>query len=197
MMDDLKATAGPDPTSARFEQLFRCHHRAVVAYVRRRAPAEAVDDVVGETFLVAWRRLDGIPAPELPWLLGVARNVLATQRRGALRRRALTLRLGTAAGSDASSGNAGPETGASVGAVDGRLLGALAKLSAKDREALTLIAWDGLEPHEAAAVLGDSPGSFRVRLHRARTRLRRLLDERSPLVPPVSEHRLRVEENRS
>jgi RNA polymerase sigma-70 factor, ECF subfamily len=67
----------------------------------------------------------------------------------------------------------------------------------KDREALTLVAWDGLEPHEAAVVLGDSPGSFRVRLHRARTRLRRLLDERSQLAPAISEHRLRVEENHS
>jgi RNA polymerase sigma factor (sigma-70 family) len=195
MMDKLSAAAGPETTSARFEQLFRRHHRAVVAYVRRRAPAEAVDDVVGEVFLVAWRRLDGIPEQELPWLLGVARNALATQRRGALRRRALTLRLGTAAGAGAGSANAA--TPASVDGVDDRLLAALAKLSVKDREALTLVAWDGLEPHEAAVVLGDSPGSFRVRLHRARTRLRRLLDERSQLAPAISEHRLRVEENHS
>ena len=194
MMGIHEGAPGVDAESTRFERLFRRHHGAVVAYVRRRAPAEGVDDVVGETFLVAWRRLDGVPDEELPWLLGVARNVLATQRRGAHRRRALTLRLGTAA----PAGTDGAEPAPSVDGVDGRLLAALANLSEKDREALTLTAWDGLEPHEAAAVLGDSPAAFRVRLHRARGRFRRLLDERSSLAPPRSEqHRLRVEENHS
>jgi RNA polymerase sigma-70 factor (ECF subfamily) len=71
---------------------------------------------------------------------------------------------------------------------------ALAKLAPKDREALTLIAWDGLQPNEAALVLGEAPGTFRVRLHRARRRLRRLLEERPEPVQPASEPRLRVEE---
>ncbi|HUA47587.1 MAG TPA: sigma-70 family RNA polymerase sigma factor [Solirubrobacteraceae bacterium] len=185
---------GVDAATDRFERLFRRHHGAVVAYVRRRAPAEAVDDVVGETFLVAWRRLDDVPVQELPWLLAVARNVLATQRRGAGRRRALALRLGSVTG----FGAAESEASFSVDGVDSRLLAALAMLSEKDREALTLTAWDGLDPHEAAVVLGESSGSFRVRLHRARKRLRRLLDEHPPLAPPRSEqHRLRVGENQS
>ena len=68
----------------------------MVAYVRRRAPQDAVDDTVGETFLVAWRRLERVPTQELPWLLAVARNVLATHQPGVVRRRALTLRLGRA-----------------------------------------------------------------------------------------------------
>jgi RNA polymerase sigma-70 factor, ECF subfamily len=192
-MGTQDGVAGGDGATDRFEALFRRHHRAVVAYTRRRAPAEAVDDVVGETFLVAWRRLDGVPDQELPWLLGVARNVLATQRRGASRRLALTRRLGTFA----RSASPGSEASAVTDGVDDRLLAALETLSAKDREALTLIAWDGLEPHEAAVVLGESPGSFRVRLHRARKRLRRLLDEHPPLASPASDHRLRVEENHS
>lgn len=171
--------------SDRVEQLFRCHHAAVVAYVRRRAPADLVDDVVGETFLVAWRRLDRMPDNPLPWLLAVARNVVATQERGVLRRRALTLRL---AGMHPVS-----EPG-TVDRADGRVASALARLAPKDREALTLIAWDGLQPHEAAVVLGEAPGTFRVRLHRARGRLRRLLDE--PAEPPELSaiHRIRVEE---
>jgi RNA polymerase sigma-70 factor, ECF subfamily len=192
-MGTQDGAAGAECSTDRFERLFRRHHRDVVAYVRRRAPAEAVDDIVGETFLIAWRRLDAVPEQELPWLLGVARNVLATHRRGASRRLALNRRLGSTAGSAAT----GPEPSANIDGVDERLLTALAKLSAKDREALTLIAWDGLEPHEAAVVMGDSPGSFRVRLHRARKRLRGLVEERSQLAPPPSEHRLRVEENHS
>lgn len=192
-----KRTAAPDPdaTAARFEQLFRRHHRAVVAYVRRRAAGEAVDDIVGETFLVAGRRLGHVPEPELPWLLGVARNVLATHRRAVFRRRALTLKLGSSAFGASASPDITSEVSASGDGVEDRLLSALANLSAKDREALILIAWDGLEPHEAAAVLSESPGTFRVRLHRARRRLRRLLEERAQPVQPPSEHRLRIEEN--
>ncbi|HYB29806.1 MAG TPA: sigma-70 family RNA polymerase sigma factor [Solirubrobacteraceae bacterium] len=187
------AAAGREATTDRFEQLFRRHHSAVVAYVRRRGSGESVDDVVGETFRVAWRRLDRVPVEELPWLLGVARNVLATHRRGAIRRRALALRVGSVAAPTAT----GSEASGGVDAIDDRLLAALAKLSAKDREALTLIAWDGLEPHEAALVLGESPGRFRVRLHRARRRLRRLLEERPLPSHPTSEPRLRMEENHS
>jgi DNA-directed RNA polymerase specialized sigma24 family protein len=69
-MTKRNATVSSDAARARFEGLFRDHHVAVVGYVRRRAPQEAVDDIVGETFLVAWRRLDCVPDEELPWLLG-------------------------------------------------------------------------------------------------------------------------------
>lgn len=188
MMSNLRGAAGRDQETGRFERLFREQHAAVVAYVRRRVPEEAVDDVVEETFLVAWRRLDRVPAAERAWLLGVARNVIATQRRGAGRRQALALRLGQMT-SGRPVAHTQPEP---PQALDPRLAGALDKLSDKDREALTLIAWDGLEPSQAALVLGDSPGAFRVRLHRARRRLRRLLEERPPRTN--SESRLRVEE---
>jgi RNA polymerase sigma-70 factor (ECF subfamily) len=177
------AVASPD----RFERLFRIHYAAVVAYVRRRARADAVDDVVAETFLVAWRRLGSVPDDELPWLLGVARKVLATQRRGALRREALGVRL-TGAGDQPDAAPIGDR-------VDGRLSEALARLGSKDREALLLIAWDGLSPREAALALGEAPGTFRVRLHRARGRLRRLLEKDSGFVQPASEHALRVTED--
>lgn len=176
--------------SERFEEIFLKHHAAVVGYVRRRAPAEAVDDAVGETFLVAWRRLDHVPNEEpLPWLLAVARNVLATQRRGSRRRDALVLRL---RGAEPQLYTPAP----SVGDGDGRVLEALTRLSEKDREALTLIAWDGLTPQQAAGVLRETPGTFRVRLHRARQRLRRLLDEerRAAPTPPAIEHRPRIGE---
>ncbi len=65
-----------------FEQLYRQHAGAVLAYARRRTTQEAADDAVAEVFLIAWRRVDDVPAEPLPWLLGVARRVLANQRRG-------------------------------------------------------------------------------------------------------------------
>lgn len=193
-MGKPKAAADVDAPTDRFERLFRSHHAAVVAYVRRRAPRDAVEDIVGETFLVAWRRLDRIPDQGLPWLLAVARNVLATQRRGALRRRALTLRLESASAEPWVPPAVGAGASGTVDLLDDRLSAALTKLPPKDREALTLIAWDGLQPQEAGHVLGESSGAFRVRLHRARRRLRRLLEEPSERVQSASEHRLRVEE---
>ena len=166
----------PITAAEQMEELFRSHYAAAVAYVRRRAPAESVDDVVAETFLVAWRRLEDVPSESLPWLLAVARNVIATQRRGALRRGALHLRLRSTA--------VEPVEQLAVEEL-GPVAAALASLSEKDREALTLIVWDGLQPSRAAAVLGESPGTFRVRLHRAKRRLRQLLDghEGQPELP--------------
>jgi RNA polymerase sigma-70 factor, ECF subfamily len=127
--------------------------------------------VVAETFLVAWRRLDRVPADSpLPWLLAIARNIVASQRRASSRRDALYLRLRESVGDQAADAlSVEPPTGA--------VAAALARLGEKDREALTLIGWDGLRPREAAAVVGEIPSAFYVRLHRAKRRLRRLLDE--------------------
>ena len=150
------------------EALFRRHHAAVTAYARRRVPSDAADDVVASTFLVAWRRLDQVPADSLPWLLAVARNVITTQQRGSRRRGDLRRRL------EGTAGGAAEPPAAEEPA--GRVAAALARLPARDREAITLIAWDGLRPAEAATVLGQSPATFRVRLHRAKRRLRRELE---------------------
>ena len=161
------------PTRApeRLEQLFRAHEPAVVAYVRRRARGDVVDDIVAETFLVAWRRLDDIPEEALPWLLGVARRVLSTHRRAAGRRQRLCVRL------IATHSSTHVET---PDRVEDRVSAALARLSAKDREALILVAWDGLTPQQAADALGEPAGRFRVRLHRAKQRMKALLDAPSP-----------------
>jgi RNA polymerase sigma-70 factor (ECF subfamily) len=154
----------PEPRRARFEALFREHHRAVQAYARRRVSSEVVDDIVSETFLVVWRRLDDVPEAPLPWLLAVARNVAGTEWRGAARRERL---LGKARSGHVEGHAFGePEN------EDGRVLAALAELRERDRETLTLVAWDGLTPAQAAAVLGVSPARFRQRLHRAGRRLR-------------------------
>jgi RNA polymerase sigma-70 factor (ECF subfamily) len=148
----------------RFDALFREHHQAVQAYARRRVPPEVVDDIVSETFLTVWRRLDEVPDPPLPWLLAVARNVVGTEWRGAARRERLWRK--------AQSGQIEKDTSGESETQDGRVLAALAVLRERDREALTLVAWDGLKPAQAAAVVGEPPARFRQRLHRARRRLR-------------------------
>ena len=148
----------------RFERIFRTHHLTVHAFARRRVTAEAVDDVVSETFTVAWRRLDDIPDDPLPWLLVVARNVVGTARRGEARR----LRLQTRAQADYQAPTAALDSKPDGGLVHA----ALERLNERDREALTLVGWDGLTPAEAAAVIGIPANRFRVRLHRAGRRLR-------------------------
>jgi RNA polymerase sigma-70 factor (ECF subfamily) len=86
---DLRDTTDRD----RLEAIFREHYEAVLAYARRRAPISVADDVAAETFAVAWRKADRIPREPLPWLLGIARRVLATQRRSSERRERLSNRL--------------------------------------------------------------------------------------------------------
>lgn len=147
-----------------FAELWHRHHRQVHGYALRRTDPAAAQDVVSETFLVAWRRRTEMPPTELPWLLGVARHVLANHARGARRQAALAQVLISQA-----------ETHAGRSEVDTGLMHALAALEDGDREVLLLSAWDGLTSVEAALSLGCSPTAFRVRLLRARRRLRVVL----------------------
>jgi len=64
----------------RFSELYQAQYETVLRYALRRTDPETARDAVAETFLVAWRRLDTVPADHAqatPWLYGVARNVLA------------------------------------------------------------------------------------------------------------------------
>lgn len=163
----------------RFDRLWRDHAQAVLRYTRRRVVPADVDDVVAETFVVAWRRLDEVPEEALPWLLGVARGVSANAARSVRRRDALASRV--AATGEHDPRRAGPATDALD--ADDRAGTALRSLSDADRELLTLIAWDGLSHAEAATVMGCSSGALKVRLHRARKRFTRLL---GPPARPVA-----------
>jgi RNA polymerase sigma-70 factor (ECF subfamily) len=144
----------------RFEQIYAEHRDAVRAYVRRRAPEDAVDDVVADVFVVCLRRIDRVPEQPLPWLYAVARKTLANERR----RRSRTAPAAPVFTRD-------PEP---VG--DPQLAEAFAALSERDREVLRLVAWEGLSLRDAAAVLGCSPVACRVRYHRAKGRLAARLD---------------------
>jgi RNA polymerase sigma-70 factor (ECF subfamily) len=167
----------------RFEGLFRENYGVIRAYALRRTTPEAAKDVVAETFLVAWRRLDDIPADALPWLYGVARRVLANQRRSASRGAALERRL---AGAATAASPPDPHETAS----DSELVRlALERLPASSREALLLVAWDGLSSARAARAAGCSRATFAVRLHRARVRLATELAALEPSATPEFEPR--------
>jgi RNA polymerase sigma-70 factor (ECF subfamily) len=146
----------------RFRAVF-AHLGAVTAYARRRGSSDA-DAIAAEAMAVAWRRLADVPRNDsLPWLYATARNLLLAEAR---RRGARTLLR---------------EPEQSVPSPDSYLLDpqleqALRSLRPLDREALLLIAWEDLTPSQAAETLGLSPTTFRVRLLRARRRLRVHLD---------------------
>src|SRR5215475_12558230 len=150
----------------RFDDVYAANHQAVLGYLLRRTDAaEDAADVFAETFLVAWRRLDDVPAgPEARlWLYGTARRALANHRRGARRRLALADRL--RADLQISYQPAEPSGQLAV------LSAAFARLPEADRELLALVAWEGLDPGQIAAVLGCTRNAARIRLHRARRRL--------------------------
>ncbi|GAA1537785.1 sigma-70 family RNA polymerase sigma factor [Actinomadura kijaniata] len=153
---------------ARFEALYAAHHEAVARYaLRRTASSDDAVDVLGETFLIAWRRLDDVPDGDGArlWLYGVARRVLANHRRGAARRELLLTRL------RAEFAEAAPERHGAAA----EIRAAFARLSGEDRELLSLTGWEGLTPEQAATVLGRRAATVRVRLHRARKRFARAL----------------------
>jgi RNA polymerase sigma-70 factor, ECF subfamily len=162
--DSATDADGSADRRARLEELFQSYGAKVYAFARRRASAADADEVVAETFLVAWRRLDDVPAGALPWLLGVARRCLANVVRTENRQSALRLRLASTSATAVDS----IEQDQTVSDV---VLRSLDRLNPTERDAITLLAWDDLTPAEAATVLGCSRAAVYLRLHRARRRL--------------------------
>jgi RNA polymerase sigma-70 factor (ECF subfamily) len=159
--------------ASRFEAMFRAAYPRVLAYALRRAEDRgSAEEVASETFLIAWRRLDAVPEEALPWLLGTARRVLANQRRSARRRRPSGPHL-SADVTDVPQPGPLPFERVAEGAA---FAAAFTALGDRDREVLSLIAWDGLEVREAAKVMGCTAPVFSVRLHRARRRLLKELE---------------------
>lgn len=152
----------------RFNALYGAHYRAVLSYAARRTDPDTARDVVAETFLIAWRRLEAVPADSgqvEPWLYGVARRVLANADRAQRR----TQRLAARAIQDlADEALADP---ALVVSERHRVLQALHRMPEAEREALRLVGWEGLDLAGAALAMGCSRSAMAVRLHRARRRL--------------------------
>jgi RNA polymerase sigma-70 factor (ECF subfamily) len=154
----------PAEQRERFELLYRELYRPISGYVLRRSDsAEDAAEAIAETFATLWRRLDSCPPDDevRPWLFGVARKVLANQRRGERRRSALAERLTSAVDLAEVPVPAGS---------DGHVARAFAALSESDREVLALIAWEELTREELAVALGVSRPAARLRVHRARRR---------------------------
>ncbi|HVY77909.1 MAG TPA: sigma-70 family RNA polymerase sigma factor [Solirubrobacterales bacterium] len=165
---------GRELAEARFSQLYRDQGRAILAYALRRVedPEDAAD-VVAETFLVVWRRLGEVPigSGARPWLYAVARGVIANLHRTERRKTRLGQRLAQSLRTELATHRAPSGETAEV-------LRAMSALNEDDRELLLLVSWEGLTPSEAARVIGSSSLATRSRLHRARRRLRALLEER-------------------
>ena len=132
--------------------------------LRRTSNGDDAADVVAETFLTAWRRLDDVPsgADARLWLYGVARRVLANHHRGERRKSELSDRLSH----DLALVHRDPEYTGQLAVV----AAAFRSLADGDRELLALVGWEGLDHGEVAAVLGCSRNAVRIRLHRARAR---------------------------
>jgi len=151
----------------RFRRLFADEYSYVLAYALRRTINSAdAQDIVAETFMVAWRRIREAPADAeaRPWLYAIAARTLANQRRGRRRIHALRERLRAR------------EPPASEGALASRdewaaVLAALARLAEREQEVVRLVAWEGLSNRELVAVLGCSENAAATRLHRARRKL--------------------------
>jgi RNA polymerase sigma factor (sigma-70 family) len=158
-------TAAADARRDRFEAAYAAYHGPILGYVlRRTASADDAADVMAETFLTAWRRVDQLPPGDEArlWLYGVARRVLANHHRGERRRLELAGRLRADL-----AGWTPPEYEGDLAA----LARALGRLGETQRELLALSAWEGLDHGQIAVVLGCSRNAVRIRLHRARRRL--------------------------
>jgi RNA polymerase sigma-70 factor (ECF subfamily) len=179
---------------ARFEAVAADVYVPLQRYLRRRARPDDADDVLSDTLLVIWRRLDEVPPDRLPWCIGAARRCLANHRRGERRRLRLVER--TAAQRRDTSGGDPQE---SIDQSDPDLAAAISDLSESEAEIVRLWAWDRLEPREIAVVLDITPNAASVALSRAKRKLHHHLqpsDTADRIGPEVDIQRAEAPSNR-
>lgn len=165
-----------------FGVLYERHAAAIHRYVTRRLGNVVADDVVADTFLIAFRgraRYDPARRTAGPWLYGIASNLIAKHHRAEIRLYRACLRTGT-----------DPVAEPYIDRVEARVLsagwqrplaGALARLSAKDRDVLLLIAWAELSYEQVAQALDIPIGTVRSRLNRARRKVQSALNGINPM----------------
>lgn len=163
---------------AEFATLFDRHATVIRDYLARRVGPQPAEDLTGETFLVAFSKRDkyDISRPNaLPWLYGIASNLVRQRRRSEVRQ----LRVLARTGVDPVFADHADSVSARVSAQAStrRLAGALAKLTAGERDVLLLAAWADLSYEELAAGLDIPLGTVRSRLSRARAKVRAALEE--------------------
>jgi RNA polymerase sigma factor (sigma-70 family) len=156
-----------------FAVLFRRHAEAISRYVTRRLGPQLAEDIVAETFLTAFRerdRYDPARTDAMPWLYGIAANLIRRHHRDEVR----WLRALARTGCDPIARSAADlaEDRLTADAVGRAVAAALAALSARHREVVLLVAWAGLTYDQAAEALGVPAGTVRSRMNRARHQLR-------------------------
>lgn len=168
---DLLARSVPEP--ALFGELYERHGLAVRRYIVRRIGDLAGEDLAADVFVRAFRARGRYRAERdsaLPWLLGIANNVIADHRRLERRRLAALARL---AGDQSGHTHPAGET------LDPQLVAALRRLPTVERDTLLLVVWGELTQEEAASALAVPIGTVSSRITRARKRLATVL--RAPM----------------
>ncbi|UBU12619.1 RNA polymerase sigma factor [Nonomuraea gerenzanensis] len=158
-----------------FEAVFDAHYEEIRRYLGRRVGLDVAEDLAAETFLIAFGRraaYDPSYGSVRPWLYGIATNLIGRHRRAELRRYRALARSGPPPDDD-SEDRVVDRLTAEV--TVGRLAGALAGLSAGERDVVLLVAYGGLNYAEVAAALRIAEGTVASRLNRARTKLRATL----------------------
>jgi RNA polymerase sigma-70 factor (ECF subfamily) len=171
-----------------FSVLFRRHAPYIQRYVVRRLGQDAADDIVAETFLLAFRQRDSYDqtrADARPWLYGIATNLIGRHRRAEIRLYRALARTGADPVMEPFTDRIDDRVSAS--AASRRLATALARLPEKLRDTLLLVAWGDLSYEEVAAALGVPVGTVRSRVSRARSKLRRALGGTNPAAPDEEE----------
>jgi RNA polymerase sigma factor (sigma-70 family) len=164
-----------------FSELFRRHAPYIQRYVVRRLGHGVADDVVAETFLLAFRQRDSYDLTRLdarPWLYGIATNLIGRHRRAEVRLYRALARTGTDPVAESFTDRVDDRVSASTATL--RLAAALARLSGELRDTLLLVAWGELSYEETATALGVPVGTVRSRVSRARSALRRSLGDTNP-----------------
>jgi RNA polymerase sigma-70 factor (ECF subfamily) len=165
----------------RFTTIFDRYFAQVHSYVARRLGSDLADDLASETFLVAFRqrpKFDSRNGVVRAWLFGIATNLIRRHRRDEVRAWRATAKLPppeTSSGHEQRVTDQVTAQGASR-----ELAAALAKVSAKDREVLMLVALGELTYDEVAAALGIAYGTVCSRLSRARRVVREHLGHTDP-----------------
>jgi RNA polymerase sigma-70 factor (ECF subfamily) len=147
----------------------------LLAYLERRVGPDDAPDLLGETMVIAWRRLRDLPdGPERArmWLFGIARGTLQNHARGQKRRWALADRIRLQSRDEATA----PPSDAGAEVRD-----AIARLEPDLAELVRLVHWDGFTLTDAAELLGIPASTARGRYQRARDRLRAALSVEAPL----------------
>jgi RNA polymerase sigma-70 factor (ECF subfamily) len=174
--DDAGLIAESGRAPERFGVVFDRHAAAIHGYIARRLGRDAADDLVAETFLVAFRQRGGYDPAQpsaRPWLYGIATRLVSRRRRDEVRFFRAIARTGIDPAADPVAEPVADEVirRADAKTLHHQLAGALAGLAAADRDALLLVA-DGLSYAEAAQALGVPDGTLSSRVARARRKLR-------------------------